>query len=167
MDCAPETVLYIMIRIVTSALLSPARTFRNVRLCTAALSLVALAASAIAQAADRPRDNLLRISRPAHPDQLIAVPGQRSTLLGRESGRFEAWAWPLKILHDFHLSVRIDGQILIGDSLVRSVTVRPGSTTLVYAGSILSQPSFCRATIQRFGLAPRIAIQPRVNVATA
>ncbi|MGA8529398.1 MAG: hypothetical protein WB622_06770, partial [Acidobacteriaceae bacterium] len=127
-----------MIRIVTSALSSPARTFRNVRLCTAALSLVALAPSAIAQAADSPRNNLLQISRPAHPDQLIAVPGQRSALLGRESGRFEAWAWPLKILHDFHLSVRIDGQILTGDSLVRSVTVGPGSTTLVYAGDSFS-----------------------------
>jgi glycogen debranching enzyme len=80
----------------------------------------------------------LQLSRAARPDQLIAVPGQRSALLGHESGRLEAWAWPLEILHDFHLSVRVDGQILTGDSLIRSVTVRPESTTLVYAGDSFS-----------------------------
>jgi glycogen debranching enzyme len=83
-------------------------------------------------------DTLPQLSRAARPEQLIAVPGQRSAILGRESGRFEAWAWPLKILHDFHISVRAGGQIFPGDSLVRSITVRPESTTLVYAGDTFS-----------------------------
>lgn len=103
-----------------------------------AFCLAVLALSAGAQASGSGSDTLPQIARAARPDQLIAVPGQQSALLGRESGRFEAWAWPIKILHDFHLSVRVDGQILTGDSLVRSVTVRPESTTLVYAGDSFS-----------------------------
>ena len=42
------------------------------------------------------------------------------------------------MLHDLHLSVRVNGQILTGDSLIRSITVRPESTTLVYAGDSFS-----------------------------
>ena len=97
---------------------------------TLACLLPAFCTSALAQTAD----TLPQLSREARPEQLIAVPGQSSAILGHESGRFEAWAWPLKILHDFHISVRAGGQIFTGDSLVRSVTVRPESTTLVYAG---------------------------------
>ncbi len=109
------------------------------RLCSRPLAwlLPVLALSALAQAPDT-SGNLPQLSREARPQQLIAVPGQQSALLGHESGRFEAWAWPLKILHDFHLSVRVGGEILSGDSLVRSVTVRPESTTLVYAGDTFS-----------------------------
>lgn len=81
---------------------------------------------------------LPELSREARPTELIAVLGQRSAVLGHESGRFEAWAYPLKILHDFHLSVKVGGEVLEGDSLVRSITVRPESTTLVYAGDSFS-----------------------------
>ncbi|HEY3836745.1 MAG TPA: hypothetical protein VGL72_09240 [Bryobacteraceae bacterium] len=103
-----------------------------------ALCLAVLPLGTFAQVSTDPGDSLPLVSRPARPDQLIAVPGQQSALLGRESGRFEAWAWPLKILHDFHISIRVDGQILTGDSLIRSVSVRPQSTTLVYAGDSFS-----------------------------
>lgn len=91
-----------------------------------------------AQTLDTGPGTLPELTRDARPSELITVLGQGSALLGHESGRFEAWAYPLKILHDFHLSVRIDGDVIPGDSLVRSITVRPESTTLLYAGDTFS-----------------------------
>ena len=126
-----------MVRVFLSVFWLQARTIRKFSRA-AACCLPALALSAAAQTTGTAAENLLQLSRAVRPDQLIAVPGQRSALLGHESGRFEAWAWPLKILHDFHLSVRVDGQILTGDQLARTVTVRPESTTIVYAGDSFS-----------------------------
>jgi len=48
------------------------------------------------------------------------------------------WAWPLRVLHDFHLSVRLGEELIPADSLVRSITVRPESTTIVFAGDTFS-----------------------------
>ncbi len=104
----------------------------------AAFLLLVCVAPAQTQVSDRGPVALPEISRAAQPGELISVLGQRSALLGHESGRLEAWAWPLKILHDFHLSVRVGEEVIPGDSLVRSVTVRPESTLLVYAGDTFS-----------------------------
>jgi glycogen debranching enzyme len=123
-----------MDRIRAFARLSGARAAAKILSGAMSWLLPVLSCSAFAQTAD----TLPQLSREARPEQLISVPGQRSAILGHESGRFEAWAWPLKILHDFHISVRAGGQILTGDSLVRSITVRPESTTLVYTGDTFS-----------------------------
>ncbi|WP_446742048.1 amylo-alpha-1,6-glucosidase [Silvibacterium acidisoli] len=75
----------------------------------------------------------LTLSRPVRPWELMPVLGHRAGLLGKEDGHFEAWAYPLKILRNFHLNFRVDGQLLAGDTLVRSIVVTPASTTLIYA----------------------------------
>lgn len=92
----------------------------------------------LAQTPEPTPNPLPSIAREARPDQLVSVPGHRSAILGYESGRLEMWAWPLRVLHDFHLSVRVGDEILPADSLARSITVRPESTTLVYAGDTFS-----------------------------
>lgn len=105
---------------------------------TAFLAAAALAYTASAQAPVSPAGALPAISRAAQSDRFMAVLGQRSAVLGLESGRFQVWAWPLEILHDFHLSVRVDGEFVPAESLLRSITVRPESTTLVFAGDTFS-----------------------------
>jgi hypothetical protein len=100
----------------------------------AAFALGFLCAMASAQSAD----GSLELSRDVHPWQFMGVFGQRSAIFGKESGHFEVWAYPLKILSDFHLNFIVDGETQPADSLVRSIIVRPSSTTLVYANDTFS-----------------------------
>ena len=58
----------------------------------------------------------------------------RAGLLGNESGRMEAWVYPLKIFREFHLKFHTEGRVLAAESLARTVTVRPESATILYAG---------------------------------
>ena len=77
-------------------------------------------------------DGSLALSRPVRPWEFTGVFGQRSAILGDESGRFEIWAYPLKILSDFHLNFIVDGETQPADTLVRSIVVTPAATTLIY-----------------------------------
>jgi glycogen debranching enzyme len=54
-------------------------------------------------------------------------------LLGNESGRLDAWVYPLKVLRNFHLLFHAEGHTLSADSLARTVIVRPESTSILYA----------------------------------
>jgi hypothetical protein len=59
--------------------------------------------------------------------------GMRAGLFGNESGTFEAWVYPLKILRRFHLIFHIEGRAIPAESLARTVEIRPESSTVVYA----------------------------------
>ena len=61
--------------------------------------------------------------------------GRRAAFLGREDGSFEAWAYPLKILHDFHLSFGIAAYAdpIPGASLASTVDIRPEAATVRYS----------------------------------
>lgn len=80
----------------------------------------------------------LDLSRPARPWEFFCATGTRAGLFGNESGNFEAWVYPLKIFRNFHVRFSTDGRTLPGESLVRTVTVRPESSTIVYAGDTFS-----------------------------
>jgi glycogen debranching enzyme len=101
----------------------------------AALAVFALLASvsALAQAPSAAASTSLVLSRPVRPLEFLSAVGTRAALFGNESGNFEAWAYPLKILRDFHLRVHIDGLIIPAESLARTVSVRPESSTILYA----------------------------------
>ncbi len=60
--------------------------------------------------------------------------GTRAGLFGNETGRLEAWVYPLKIFRGFHLTFHVDGRALPAESLARTLTVRPESATLIYVG---------------------------------
>jgi glycogen debranching enzyme len=60
--------------------------------------------------------------------------GSHAGLFGDETGRFEAWAYPLKIFRDFHLTFHVGDRALPAESLARTLTVRPESATILYAG---------------------------------
>jgi len=66
--------------------------------------------------------------------EFLPVVGTRAGLLGNESGRIEAWVYPLKIFRDFHLIFHVDGRALPAESLARTLTVRPESATVLYVG---------------------------------
>ena len=75
----------------------------------------------------------LELSRPVRSWEFLSATGQRAGLLGNESGRFEAWVYPLKILRDFHLVFHVGGREIPAESLARTLTVRPESSSLTYA----------------------------------
>jgi glycogen debranching enzyme len=84
------------------------------------------------QAQDNSRP--LELSRAVRPWEFLPITGTRAGLLGDESGRMEAWVYPLKIFREFHLQFHTEGRLLPAEALARTVTVRPESATILYAG---------------------------------
>jgi glycogen debranching enzyme len=76
----------------------------------------------------------MELSRTVRPWEFLSATGMRAGLLGNEAGRMEAWVYPLKILREFHLKFHTDGQVLPAEGLARTLTVRPESCTILYAG---------------------------------
>jgi len=74
------------------------------------------------------------LSGPARPSGYLSVVGRRAALIGTETGTFEAWAWPLKLLHGFELEFKTplyDAPVL-GRDIARRVEVTPAGATIVY-----------------------------------
>jgi glycogen debranching enzyme len=80
----------------------------------------------------------LELSRPVRPWEFLPLLGMRAALFGNETGRMEAWVYPLKIFRDFHLTFHVDGHALPAESLARTLIVHPESATIVYAGDNFS-----------------------------
>jgi glycogen debranching enzyme len=66
--------------------------------------------------------------------EFLPVVGTRAGLFGNESGRLEAWVYPLKIFRDFHLTFYVGDRALPADTLARTLTVRPESASILYVG---------------------------------
>jgi glycogen debranching enzyme len=74
----------------------------------------------------------LELSRTDRPWEFLSAVGTRAGLFGNEAGQFEAWVYPLKILRDFHLRFQVDGRLIPAETLARTVTTRPESSTILY-----------------------------------
>ncbi len=74
---------------------------------------------------------LQRLARPGTPFDKV---GRKFAILGDESGTFEAWAYPLKLLRNFEFSffVRESTRPIYGRDIVRTISVTPAATTLTY-----------------------------------
>jgi glycogen debranching enzyme len=83
-------------------------------------------------------ERTMEITRAARPWEFMDAVGTRAGLLGNESGTLEAWVYPLKLFGDFHLTFRAGGKELPASALVRTISVRPESSTLVYASDAFS-----------------------------
>jgi glycogen debranching enzyme len=83
--------------------------------------------------------NPIALAGPARAPRYMEASGRRAAFLGREDGSFEAWVYPLKVLHDFNLSFGVAAYAdpMPGSSLASTVDVRPESSTIRYA-----HPSF-------------------------
>ena len=79
--------------------------------------------------------NPIALRGPARPDRYMEASGRRAALLGREDGSFEAWVYPLKVLHDFRLSFGTPDYAdpIPAVNLASSVDVRPESSTVRFA----------------------------------
>ncbi|HEX7120272.1 MAG TPA: GH116 family glycosyl hydrolase [Longimicrobiales bacterium] len=80
-------------------------------------------------------DGPLALHGVARPGAYVAEVGRRAALFGDETGAFEAWVWPLKLVRDLRLAFRIPeyDQPIPGARIARSVTVRPEALTLTYS----------------------------------
>jgi glycogen debranching enzyme len=78
--------------------------------------------------------NDLTLARPAQPNTYFDKAGRRFAILGLESGTFEAWAYPLKLVRNFEFSFLLEtlSRPIPGREIVRRVEVTPAATTLTY-----------------------------------
>ena len=76
----------------------------------------------------------LEITRPVHTWEFLCSVGKQSAIFGNETGRVEGWVYPLKLFRDFSLTFHTDNRSLPAENLARTITVRPESTTILYAG---------------------------------
>ena len=74
----------------------------------------------------------MTLTRAARDWQFLDAVGPHSGLLGREDGIFEAWIYPLKLFRDFNLKFRLGDNVLDGNVLPRTITVRPESVSVHY-----------------------------------
>jgi hypothetical protein len=80
----------------------------------------------------------LELSRYVRAHEFLPVVGTRAALFGNETGNFEAWVYPLKLVRNFRFNVLTEGHIVPSDTLARTLTVRPESATIVYSGDTFS-----------------------------
>jgi glycogen debranching enzyme len=80
------------------------------------------------------QEHSLEFTRPARLWEFVSAVGTRSGLFGNESGKLEAWVYPLKILRNFHLRFSTEGRVIPAETLARTVIARPESFSIVYTG---------------------------------
>jgi glycogen debranching enzyme len=76
----------------------------------------------------------LELTRTIRNWEFLPVVGTRAGLFGNETGRLEAWVYPLKIFREFHLTFHVGDRALPAESLARTLTVRPESASILYVG---------------------------------
>jgi len=76
----------------------------------------------------------IELHRAAQPQTPFDKVGLKFALLGYESGAFEAWAYPLKLIRNFEFSFLLGTSTvpIPGRDIVRFVSVQPAVTTLTY-----------------------------------
>ncbi|MDP9337357.1 MAG: hypothetical protein M3P45_00655 [Acidobacteriota bacterium] len=101
-------------------------------------ALLLLTISLTAGQAQQPPHSSLELTRPVRSWEFLSATGTRAGIFGNESGRVEAWVYPLKIFRDFRLRFHTEDRILAAESLARTVIVRPESTTILYTSDTFS-----------------------------
>jgi glycogen debranching enzyme len=75
----------------------------------------------------------LELSRPIRSWEFLPITGTRAALFGNESGRMEAWVYPLKLLRELRLQFLTEGRTIPAESLARTLHVQPESATITYS----------------------------------
>lgn len=75
------------------------------------------------------------VTAPVRPHAYVGVVGRAAAAFGVETGSFEVWAWPLKLLNGFELSFRtpLYDAPIEGRDVARTVTVTPAGASITYA----------------------------------
>ena len=76
----------------------------------------------------------IAIEGPVRPGAYLGEVGRKAALFGTETGSFEAWAWPLKLVRDLSFAFKIpdDDAPIEAATLASRVLIQPGSKTIVY-----------------------------------
>lgn len=79
----------------------------------------------------------LHLERPVQPRAYFDSVGQKSAILGTESGNLEVWIYPYKVLHNFQLYFfrEEENEIIDGNQLATKIDVYPHQTILRYTHS--------------------------------
>jgi glycogen debranching enzyme len=79
----------------------------------------------------------LALAGPARPGVYLADEGRRAALFGTETGAFEAWVWPVKLVRDLDLAFKIPeyDEPIAAATVARRVEARPEGATIVYSHS--------------------------------
>jgi glycogen debranching enzyme len=90
-------------------------------------------AARAAVALEWPRTELDLVG-PARPGGFLSAVGRRAAAFGTETGSFEVWAWPLKLLYGFELAFKtpLYDQPIPGREVARQVRIAPGGVTIEY-----------------------------------
>ncbi len=91
-------------------------------------------AFSVAQQSSPTPQSSRELTRTIRTWEFLPVVGSYAGLFGNEAGRFEAWVYPLKIFREFHLTFHVGDRDLPAESLARTLTVRPESASILYAG---------------------------------
>ena len=103
-----------------------------------------LAAAAVLHAQHIPKFELtpgpLVLSGQTNPWRFVHAVGEKGALWGYESGRLEAWIYPLKIFRDFRLAFQLDGMPTVyeGEDIIRGVRVMPHMAQLQYTTGLFA-----------------------------
>jgi glycogen debranching enzyme len=95
--------------------------------------LIALCCASVPSRAQQSRDGL-ELTRTIRSWEFLPIVGTRAGIFGDETGRLEAWVYPLKIFRDYHLTFHVGDRALPAESLARTLTVRPESASILYVG---------------------------------
>jgi glycogen debranching enzyme len=103
----------------------------------------------------------LALDRPAQPNTYFDKAGRKFAILGTESGAFEAWAYPLKLLRNFELSflLKNSSRPVPARDIVRFIQVTPAATTITYAYQSFTVKATYIAAIEEPGAVILLAVE--------
>ncbi len=96
----------------------------------------------------------------AQPNTYFEKAGRKFAILGYESGMFEAWAYPLKLLRNFEFSflLKNSSRPIPARDVVRFIEVTPAATTLTYTYQSFTVRATCIAAIDEPGAVILLAV---------
>jgi glycogen debranching enzyme len=79
--------------------------------------------------------NVLTLIRTAQPNQYTDRIGQKAALMGYESGSFEMWIWPWKVLRNFELQFFTGTSTtpILAKDIVKEISVTPEASIITYS----------------------------------
>lgn len=107
----------------------------------------------------QPPAKKLELTRTVRSWEFLPVVGQRAGLFGNETGNFEAWVYPLKIFRNLHLTFHVGGRALPAESLARTLTVRPESASILYAGDSFRVREMLCVPVDESGAVIRLEVE--------
>lgn len=101
----------------------------------------------------------LELRRTVRPWEFLSAVGPRAGLFGDETGRMEAWVYPLKIFRSLHLQFEVGGRVLPAEPLSRTLITRPESSTIVFAGDTFTVRETFFVPVQEPGAVVELEIE--------